>query len=263
VACFSTLIENGVSPLEAYAEITSYDKWERVAFKLTPQEDGLYMLALQFMGNASSGYTHDVRFKNIKVTTDTTDTTFSPYHKTTFAIPAAVQALDGYGWGISDKVHNGIEWDENGKPVYVKRVSRVVYNGAEPWALSSYQNSPQFGNSANCKDKKSNGGVLCNKYKIGVPNGGLPCMSNTPSPLVYYPEGIDTIEGWKAQLAQWAAEGDPLVTYYELAEPIVTDISAYFTEDNLIPVEGGGTITAVNEHGLAATTTIVYQKRGV
>jgi hypothetical protein len=42
-----------------------------------------------------------------------------------------------------------------------------------------------------------------------------------------------------------------------------TDISQYFTEDNLIRVEGGGTITAVNEHGLAAPTTIVYQKRGV
>jgi CheY-like chemotaxis protein len=42
-----------------------------------------------------------------------------------------------------------------------------------------------------------------------------------------------------------------------------TDISTYFIEDNLIPVEGGGTITAVNAEGLAAPTTIVCQKRGV
>jgi hypothetical protein len=78
----------------------------------------------------------------------------------TFAIPAAVQALEGYG-----KTGYGIEWDEQGKPWWVTTTER-------------------------------------------------------------------------------------------------TDISAYFTEDNLIPVEGGGTITAVNEHGLAAPTTIVYQAKG-
>lgn len=90
-----------------------------------------------------------------------TDTTFSPYHKTTFAIPAAVQALDGYG-----KTGYGIEWDEDGKPWWV-----------------------------------------------------------TP-------------------------------------ENTRTDISHLITEDNLIPVEGGGTITAVNENALAAPTTIVYQATG-
>lgn len=85
---------------------------------------------------------------------------YSPYHKTTFAIPAAVQALDGYG-----KTGYGIEWDDNGKAWW------------------------------------------------------------------YTPDGR-------------------------------TDISQYFTEDNLIPVEGGGTITAVNENSLAAPTTIVYQATG-
>lgn len=89
------------------------------------------------------------------------DTTYAIYrNKTTFAIPAAVQALEGYG-----KTGYAIEWDEQGKAWWV------------------------------------------------TPNGR-------------------------------------------------TDISAYFAEDNLIPVEGGGTITAVNEHGLAAPTTIIYQKRG-
>lgn len=90
-----------------------------------------------------------------------TDTAYSVYrNKTTFAIPAAVQALDGYG-----KTGYAIEWDEQGKAWWV------------------------------------------------TPNGR-------------------------------------------------TDISAYFTEDNLIPVEGGGSIVAVNESNLAAPSTIVYQKRG-
>lgn len=40
-----------------------------------------------------------------------------------------------------------------------------------------------------------------------------------------------------------------------------TDISHLLPEDNFIRVEGGGTITAVNEHGLAAPTEIIYQMK--
>lgn len=208
-----------------------------------------------------------IKMKDIMIlpTSTPTDTTFSPYHKTTFAIPAEVQSLDGYGWGINANVHNGVEWDDNGNPVYVQRVKRVVYDGTETgWYKSSYENAVQYADSsATYPYKKASGSVLCNKYKLGTPSGGLPCMHDTPLPLVYYPDNPpDTVEGWKAMLAQWYAEGNPLVTYYELAEPIVTDVSAYFTEDNLIAVEGGGTITAVNTEMLAAPTTIIYQKRG-
>lgn len=49
-----------------------------------------------------------------------------------------------------------------------------------------------------------------------------------------------------------------LVVYYELATPIVTDISNILPADNFIKVEGGGTITAVNEYGNSAPTTINY-----
>lgn len=48
------------------------------------------------------------------------------------------------------------------------------------------------------------------------------------------------------------------VVYYELATPIVTDISNILTPDNYIEVEGGGTITAVTELNVGAPTTIYY-----
>ena len=70
---------------------------------------------------------------------------------------------------------------------------------------------------------------------------------------------ISTRDEWKAQLAAWEADGDPLVLYYELATPIVTDVSAYFSRDNFIEVEGGGVIIAQNENADAAPTAIKYQ----
>ena len=51
--------------------------------------------------------------------------------------------------------------------------------------------------------------------------------------------------------------------YYELAEPIVTDISDILTDGNYIEVEGGGTVTMVNEHQLAVPSEITYQVKRV
>lgn len=45
---------------------------------------------------------------------------------------------------------------------------------------------------------------------------------------------------------------------YELATPIVTDISDILTSDNYIEVERGGTITAVNENGFDVPSVITY-----
>ena len=62
---------------------------------------------------------------------------------------------------------------------------------------------------------------------------------------------------WKAHLADLYAKGTPLEAIYVLGEPIEVDISAYLTDESLI-VEGGGTITAVNEHSQDLPTEITY-----
>lgn len=51
-------------------------------------------------------------------------------------------------------------------------------------------------------------------------------------------------------------------TVYELATPVETDVSHLFTDDNLLPVEAGGTITAVNEYEQAVPFTIEYTVKG-
>lgn len=200
---------------------------------------------------------------DIMISPATTATTFSPYHKHTFAIPESVQALDGYGWGIPSstrKFYNSIEWDDNGKATFVKRVGKAVYNGTESWGRGTYQDAIKF--EVGVPTMKPNGPILADRYHNGTPSTGLPCAASTPWSFMCFPTNPpDTVAEWKALLAEWYAEGDPLTVYYELKEPIVTDISHLITDDNLIPVEGGGVIVAQNENEEAAPSTIIYPLR--
>jgi hypothetical protein len=49
------------------------------------------------------------------------------------------------------------------------------------------------------------------------------------------------------------------VIWYERETPIITDISQFVTADNLIKVEGGGTIIAENTNEDDVPTTITYK----
>lgn len=123
-------------------------------------------------------------------------TSFSPYFKNTFAIPEAVQALDGWGQGVNAQCYNKLVID----PLEgVKKYRQVCAKRA---------------------------------YKDGDEN-----------------------------LANAITDGTK-ETVYELATPVETNVSAYFTDDNLLPVEAGGTITAVNEFEQAVPFTIEYTVKG-
>jgi hypothetical protein len=58
--------------------------------------------------------------------------------------------------------------------------------------------------------------------------------------------------------AQRILNQEKTIIYYELEMPEFTDISSLFAENNLIKVEAGGTITAVNEHKFAVPSSIKY-----
>jgi hypothetical protein len=68
-----------------------------------------------------------------------------------------------------------------------------------------------------------------------------------------------TVEAFKAYLAAQYAAGTPVTFVYALATPEETDISDILPADNLLGVEGGGTITSVNENAFSVPTEIVYQ----
>lgn len=147
------------------------------------------------------------------------------------AIPGSVQELDGYGWAINYSVYNYIDFE---KKQFVKRVGRVDLKGLT-WNAAA--------------------GAWWTKEMVGktVPDKGL-CDSYSVIPTTSTDVAADkTIQirgdGMYVKDAAVTTEGDIKGTlYYELATPVVTDISNLI-HDNLIDVEGGGTVTFVTPAG--------------
>jgi hypothetical protein len=184
-----------------------------------------------------------------------TELPFRIYTRNTLPVPEAVQALEGYGEGISDTLYNYVDWE---KKQFVKRVG-CLDMGNLSWY---YQTSGKtIFNTNTLSYLKTHGetevaNILCSYYdSVGtgsdVYNGRAQIATNGRSIWVYdtnYPD-----------VASFKAAMSGVMLYYELADPIITDISDLITSDNFIGVEVGGTVTAENENGFAIPTTIVYQ----
>lgn len=197
----------------------------------------------------------------------------------TFPIPEAVQALGGYGWGIDGEYNNHIAYEED-RRTWNYRVVKKVFDGTENWYDSVAMGNARDTNYFRLKIGDLYYGVadlaVSNKYataNITVSNKalGVDIIQSTSSTAAFSgcnigirPEGFDALRvaDFKALLAEWYAAGDPLVVYYVLTTPEVTDISDLLPADNLIEVEGGGTITFENEHGLAVPSEVIYQTKG-
>lgn len=179
-------------------------------------------------------------------------TPYQPYKETTATIPTP-NGLPGIpvssGGNYTDE--NGQQWicdsivkyaDGTGK--YVQRIYKKVFAGTESLALNS----------------ASTGGgyyflVADTKAKSTNSNSSVPNAFNTRLPLVTANNlwgkdingitikstedtsaysirfripslDISTVNDMKAKLAEWYSNGEPMVLMCELAEPIITDLSA-------------------------------------
>ncbi len=192
-----------------------------------------------------------VIYEDIMVEVSDTKTPYSPYTKNTTPIPEVVQSLDGYGWGISELVYNYVDFE---KKQFVKRVEKLVLDGTEAWeyaysrfALTIAKNATQYTDKCLCDKYEHNQNV----YKDANREMGIVAHRNR---IFVRDANYTSISAWKTQLAS-----NPVTIYYELAEPIITDISDILPDDNYIEVEGGGTLTFENEHKLAVPSEITYQ----
>ena len=75
---------------------------------------------------------------------------------------------------------------------------------------------------------------------------------STQGSVAIYTGADMTLEDFKAAMSG-------VMLYYELETPEITDISDILTADNLLEVEGGGTITMVNEYRYDVPSEITYQ----
>lgn len=167
---------------------------------------------------------------------------YTPYHRNAHKIPEAIKALPGYGWSAGT-ARNYVDY-ENKK--YVQCVNSVDL-GTKNWRMyKDGDYTPFFYLNAVSDIRGGTSNFLCPKYqyvKIGVTDSasGLYVLENTTVRV------RDTAYTDATAFKQ-AMSG--VMLYYELANPIVTDISALIPDDFLrnLTVEAGGSVTFKNSN---------------
>lgn len=174
----------------------------------------------------------------------------------TYPIPTAIQQLEGYGWSAGS-VYNYVDYE---RKVFVQCVKKMVLDGTQTLSVVnwrptangvgwSYKNNSDIKKTASATsmpnmvaDKlevRTINQIISYDYGIGINNAG------TDDILIWQSDtSLTTSKAINNYLSN-----NPITIYVELNTPIETDISAYLTDDNLISVEAGGSLTFPNQHG--------------
>jgi hypothetical protein len=171
---------------------------------------------------------------------------YSPYKESTLAIPTKVQGIDGYGFvGINENVYNYVEWGTDVKTFH--EVVGMVDLGKLNWQWSSsYWVSQDIASIALINWRAPH--FLAENYNTSGWD------DKTYGDIAQYGEGSIVIVGEETS----KPTGELL---FALKTPGVHDISGSLPNDNLIAVEGGGTITVENDYGYDVPSEITYQLR--
>lgn len=178
-----------------------------------------------------------------------------PYaqHKTyELAIPQAIRSITGYGWGVNENCYNYIDLSLKQFKQYV---GRVDFKDLTCTAVS-YDHFATI--------------ILPSKYKAyGAMFSDKCAFSNNPSwqgygentfitvtedSLIIYLYFVDVVTTNDVNTWLQASSGTLL---YELATPVITDISSLLDEVH-IPIEAGGTLELVNTHNNAVPVIVSF-----
>ncbi len=178
---------------------------------------------------------------------------YEPYKESTFPIPEAVQALDGYGDGVSDTVYNYVDFE---KKQFVKNVGCVDL-GMLSWVMSSsstYRYQAEVPNIVSVTADTVD--FVCDKYR-----GDTVWADKTAS---HYATRIYVFDSDYTDAASFKAAMSGVMLYYELAEPVITDISDILSHANMLEVYEGGTVEVVTDDAYAESvpTKITYYYGG-
>ena len=173
---------------------------------------------------------------------------FKPYIKRTLPIPEAVRpahgipntdCFDRVRWRYDEATDKWVRESEKG--VGVVDIATLTWRAA---SNNSWYTHALVGIA------KPNVG-LCDEYNV-IP---LTATQNAADKTLQIRDDIAYIKD--ASITDASQITGTLV--YGLATPEITDISHLLPEDNLIGVEGGGTITMQNEYGYDVPAKITYQ----
>ena len=192
------------------------------------------------------GMIYDVQLEN-----GDTATNYSPFYQTEYLIPEAIKALPGYGWSAGT-AKNYVDY-ENKR--YVQCVNSVDL-GTLNWVMGGgvktvFVAAQVYGQKLSYNSAIASN-ILCSKYLAKSQNevwsDAAPVGIATNATIDRYVYVNDTAYTDATAFKQ-AMQG--VILYYELATPIVTDISNLIPDDFLrnIEVEAGGSVTFKNGNG--------------
>ena len=177
--------------------------------------------------------------------------TYVPYHRNEHLIPEAIKALPGYGWSAGT-ARNYVDY-ENKK--YVQCVGSVDL-GTLNWVAGDsgkvgFQTSQVTGQKLT-KNYNILPNIICSKYLAKTQNamwGKTSVTGITTNASVDGYVYVNDTSYTDATAFKQAMQG--VILYYELATPIVTDISTLIPDDFLrnIEVEALGSVTFKNSNG--------------
>jgi hypothetical protein len=189
------------------------------------------------------GMIYDVQLEN-----GDTATNYSPFYQTAYQIPEAIRNLPGYGWSAGT-ARNYVDY-ENKR--YVQCVSSVDL-GTLSWRVGDSVSFETFQLKGQKLTKNYDiaPNILCSKYPAKTQNelwGKTNVTGITTNANVDGCVHVNDTSYTDATAFKQAMQG--VILYYELANPIVTDISSILPDDFLrnIEVEAGGSVTFKNSN---------------
>lgn len=175
---------------------------------------------------------------------------YAPYHSNVYPIPETIRALPGYGWSAGT-ARNYVDY-ENKR--YVQCVSSVDL-GTLAWSYRpEQQRFYAIADSITGKFSESFGivpNIVVAKYDIVCFNDITTKTDNMKASAVKTANDYITIRNTAyTDATAFKQAMQDVMLYYELATPIVTDISDLLTDDFLrnIEVEAGGSVTFKNSN---------------
>lgn len=174
---------------------------------------------------------------------------YTPYHSNVYQIPEAIKALPGYGWSAG-MARNYVDY-ENKR--YVQCVGSVDL-GTLSWRVGDSVSFETFQLKGQKLTKNYDiaPNILCSKYPTKTQNelwGKTNVTGITTNANVDGCVHVNDTSYTDATAFKQAMQG--VILYYELANPIVTDISSILPDDFLrnMEVEALGSVTFKNSNG--------------
>ena len=146
---------------------------------------------------------------------ESTATAYEPYTGSDYPLPA-LEPLMSLPNDICDDYDavTGVE---------TRRIGKRTLNGTETYRITAQTNTDRI--SVSQTDKKLTNG-LCSHFATGLIGdekpGTIDMRASDMTTFFVVEKNAYTVESWKAYLSAQHAAGTPVTTYYELAEPIIT-----------------------------------------